>query len=169
MTNPTVAVTAATSMASTTWRQGRWMYLRRERRREDGTLGCGRDDPQPSSAHHAGHTDRLAASAPFPEPCQAVLVLLCSLAKLLEVGDQQQEQLCPPSSSRSAHLPCTELGTAPTERLVLGDSAEPRTLRLVKPRAERFPGSCCRPLTALPPQAIPFLRPCGWPWGLTSW
>lgn len=30
MTNPTAAVTAATSMASITWRQGRWMYLRRE-------------------------------------------------------------------------------------------------------------------------------------------
>lgn len=73
MTKPTVAVTAATSMASTTWRQGRWMYLQRERRSEGGTQGCRQDHPQPGVARHIGHTERLTASAPFPEPRQAVL------------------------------------------------------------------------------------------------
>ena len=68
MTNPTVAVTAATSMASTTWRQGRWIYLQRERRNEGGTRGGGQDHPQPGLAHHIRHMDRLAASATFPDP-----------------------------------------------------------------------------------------------------
>lgn len=55
MTNPTVAVTAATSMASTTCRQGRWMYLWREQRNEGGTQGCGQDQPQPGWACHIRH------------------------------------------------------------------------------------------------------------------
>lgn len=47
--------------------------------------------------------------------------VLCPPAKLSwrhGTGGQCQEELCPASSSRPACLPCTEMGTAPMERLV---------------------------------------------------
>jgi len=129
MTNPTVAVTAATSMASTTWRQGRWMYLRRERRSEVAPQGA--DRITRSLARHAALAIQTGWLSLLPSQTLPGCPVPRPRAKLpWGAGGRRPaaKQLRPASTSRPACLPCTEPGTAPTERLArsgCGDSAEP--------------------------------------------
>lgn len=135
MTKPTAAVTAATSMASITWRQGRWMYLRGER---SGGAGSAPAAPRGAGQWAAGRPHGLEgtegcagnrrAAAAGPSQLELVLelsphsearVLLCpraargfgsqKTAPWASAGPPQEPLFCPPGLRR---VTCDPLGTS---------------------------------------------------------
>lgn len=91
-TKAAVAVTAATSVASTTWRQGRWTYLER-------TAGakCGLADGQGDGARHSGGLPRAPRTSAHP-PTGFCLLLAAP-------GENEEKEGQDPATAENARGP----------------------------------------------------------------
>lgn len=148
-TKAAVAVTAATSVASTTWRQGRWTYLER-------TAGakCGPADGQGDGACHSGGPPR--APRPSAHPLTGFCLLLAasrrgrgerrprprhSRERQRPPGwlSQQHEQLCQTKCARQTTLQTAETDASSPTHLT-GAAPDPWAVPSARPYMPRHAG-----------------------------